>query len=110
MVSGTVTQIDREGERTEVKGGNGTQGTCSHMGTKRRRRGNRGSAQGVKSTGVIHTLLHLVVILAGEITMSGSLEHIIQQQHAVWITPVATVLHDQIDPSNKTCSVLMHHE
>lgn len=40
MVSGTVTQIDREGERAEVKGGNGTQGTCSHMGTKRRRRCN----------------------------------------------------------------------
>lgn len=70
----------------------------------------RGSAQGVKSTSVIHTLLHLAVILAGDITMSGSLEYIIQQQHAVWITPVTTVLHNQIDPSAKTCSVLMHHQ
>lgn len=67
MVSGTVTQIDREGERERKwRGGMGLRGLAPTW--AQNVEGGvrvRGRAEGVKSTGVIHTLLHLAVILAG---------------------------------------------
>ena len=79
MLSGTVTHIQAHTERERT--GNGTPGIHSLMYWAQKVEGgvtvggNR-TAQRVKSTAIIHALLHLAVILGREIMTPGSLEHI----------------------------------